>query len=78
MKKILSYVLTPVFLLVFAFILVVFHAIQWICLKLGGYEWHKKSVDYLNFFLVKSLLLLGVRYKIINPNLLPRSSLGRL
>lgn len=71
MKKVLSYILTPIFLLAFALILLVFHGIQWICLKLGGYRWHKKSVDYLNFFLLKSLLLLGVPYKLINPHSLP-------
>jgi 1-acyl-sn-glycerol-3-phosphate acyltransferase len=30
--------------------LVVFHPIQWVCFNVFGYQAHKKSVDYLNFF----------------------------
>ncbi|RMG25158.1 MAG: 1-acyl-sn-glycerol-3-phosphate acyltransferase [Bacteroidetes bacterium] len=61
LQKLAGYVLTPLHLLAFGLTLVIFHPIQWICLKAGGYEWHKKSVDYLNFFLMQSLLLLGTR-----------------
>ncbi|MEM9984631.1 MAG: lysophospholipid acyltransferase family protein [Bacteroidota bacterium] len=63
MKKILSYILTPVHLVYFGLVLVVFHAYQWVALKLGGYAWHKRSVDYLNFFLQSSLLILGSRVR---------------
>lgn len=59
MKKILGYILTPVHQLVFALLLCIFHPIQWICLKLGGYSAHKKSVDVLNFFLVGCYFLVG-------------------
>lgn len=59
MQKILSYPLTVVFYLVFGLILVVFHPVQWFCLKVFGYQAHKKSVDVLNGCLVRSLLLLG-------------------
>ncbi|WP_164111305.1 MULTISPECIES: 1-acyl-sn-glycerol-3-phosphate acyltransferase [Sphingobacterium] len=51
MKKIIGYFLTPIFYLCFSVLLLIFHPIQWLCLKLGGYSAHKKSVDILNFFL---------------------------
>lgn len=65
MRKIFGYILTPVFYLVFGLLLVIFHGIQWLCLKLGGYGPHKRSVDILNLFLTGSYYLLGnsVRWK---------------
>ena len=56
--KFLSYLFSALFAIVFFLILLVFHAIQWICLKFG-YQAHKVSVDWLNWFLVKALLVLG-------------------
>jgi len=56
--KVISYLFSSLFALVFFLILLVFHALQWICLKFG-YQAHKISVDWLNWFLVKSLLILG-------------------
>lgn len=71
MKKILAYVLTPVFYLVFFLLLLIFHGVQWLCLKLGGYGPHKKSVDLLNFFLTSSYYLLGNSVTWINTQTLP-------
>ena len=51
MKKIIGYFLTPIFYICFSVSLLIFHPIQWLCLKLGGYSAHKKSVDILNFLL---------------------------
>lgn len=51
MRKILGFILTPIFYLAFALLLIIFHPIQWLCLKIGGYKAHKRSVDILNFFL---------------------------
>jgi 1-acyl-sn-glycerol-3-phosphate acyltransferase len=59
MQKILSYPLTALFYLVFGLLLVIFHPIQWFCLKVFGYQAHKKSVDVLNGGLVRCLLILG-------------------
>ncbi|MDX1761686.1 MAG: lysophospholipid acyltransferase family protein [Christiangramia sp.] len=39
---------------------------QWICLKLGGYQAHKKSVDIFNFFLLRCLNILGTRFTVEN------------
>lgn len=51
MKKLISYVLSPIFLFLFFFFLCIFHPIQWVCHKAFGYRAHKFSVDVLNFFL---------------------------
>lgn len=51
MRKILGFILTPIFYFFFVLFLIIFHPIQWLSLKLGGYATHKKSVDILNFFL---------------------------
>ncbi|MFY0604538.1 MAG: 1-acyl-sn-glycerol-3-phosphate acyltransferase [Flavobacteriaceae bacterium] len=62
--KILSYILSPIFGIVFFLILVIFHPLQWIGLKIG-YKAHKLVVDVMNLFLVRSLLILGnpIRFK---------------
>ena len=57
--KLLGYLLTPIYLIVFGLLLVVFHPIQAICRNIWGYSAHKKSVDILNFLIIKSLLILG-------------------
>lgn len=65
MKKLLGYLLTPIFYLTFGLFLAIFHPIQWICYKLFGYAAHKRSVDVLNFFLTYSQLTLlnGISFK---------------
>jgi 1-acyl-sn-glycerol-3-phosphate acyltransferase len=63
MKKILSYLLTPLYNLLFLLMIVIFHPIQVICRKLGGYPLRKKSVDVLNYFLVYGLYILGCRIR---------------
>lgn len=70
MRKIAGYILTPIFYIFFALALLLFHPIQWISLKIGGYSAHKKSVDILNFFLTMSNYILFNRVKFIdNPSL---------
>lgn len=71
MKKFLGYILSPLHHLLFFLILIVFQPIQWLSLKLGGYEAHKKSVDILNFFLVSAYYVLGCSVKFINHQNLP-------
>lgn len=69
--KILSYPLSVVFYTFFFLTLFIFHPIQWISLKLGGYGPHKKSVDIFNFFLLRCLNILGTTYSFENPYTLP-------
>jgi 1-acyl-sn-glycerol-3-phosphate acyltransferase len=61
MKRILSYILTPVYLLVFALLLLIFHPIQVITNWIWGYPVRKKTVDILNFALLYSLKIMGAR-----------------
>ena len=71
MNKILGYILTPIHYLFFGILLLIFHPIQWICLKIGGQNAHKHSVDILNFLLLGSYYLLGSRISFKNPHQLP-------
>jgi 1-acyl-sn-glycerol-3-phosphate acyltransferase len=73
MQKILSYPISVIYYLCFGLLLCLFHPIQWICFNLLGYQAHKKSVDVLNFFLVRSTHILGTRYIIENRNLIPNN-----
>lgn len=71
MRKFLGLILTPLHYLYFAICLLVFHPIQWLSLKLGGYGAHKKSVDILNFFLTSSYYILGNTVTFTNRQHLP-------
>ncbi len=64
--KVLSYILSPIFALVFYALLIIFHPIQWLGLKIFGYKGHKFVVDYMNFTLIKSLLVLLIPVKFEN------------
>lgn len=71
MAKFLSYLLTSIFLLFFGLTLVIFHPIQWLCLKLFGYTAHKGSVSILNWFLMRCTNILGTRYLFENEHDIP-------
>lgn len=72
MKNILSYLISPVYLLIFGFTLVLFHPIQVICRLIGGYQLRKKSVDIMNFILVYGLTVLGSRIRFKGFDQLPK------
>lgn len=61
MRKILSYILTPVYWITFGLLLVIFHPIQMITNAIWGYPVRKKAVDILNYGLLYSLWILGTR-----------------
>ena len=69
--KILSFLVSPIFMLVFFLVLIVFHPLQWIGLHGFGYKGHKFIVDTMNFLLVKSLLIIGVTVTVKNEEELP-------
>lgn len=73
MKNILAYFLTLIYYVAFGLTLGIFHIIQWMSLKLGGYHAHKVSVDYFNLVLVWCLRILGIRFKFINEQKLPEN-----
>ena len=72
MQKLISYPLSFIVLVLVLLTLVVFHPIQWICLNVFGYQAHKKSVDYLNFILLRIVLLLGVTFSFKNRESIPK------
>jgi len=61
MKKILSYLLSPVYWLIFGILLLVFHPIQMVTEWIWGYPVRKRVVDGLNYGLLYSLQILGTR-----------------
>ena len=73
MEKLLSYPLSVVYYFCFGLCLVIFHPIQWICFNVFGYQAHKKSVDYLNFFLVRCTNILGTTYTFRNREVIPEN-----
>ncbi|MGJ8743379.1 lysophospholipid acyltransferase family protein [Polaribacter sp.] len=72
--KIISYILSPIFALVFFLLLLIFHVLQWAGKQLFGYKGHKFVVDYMNWVLTKSLLLLGISVRVINKHKLPANT----
>lgn len=67
-QKLISYPLTVVYFICFGLTLVVFHPIQWLCFNVFGYQAHKVSVDWLQFFLMRCLNILGTRFTFNNPH----------
>ncbi|WP_395055884.1 lysophospholipid acyltransferase family protein [Flavobacterium sp.] len=72
MEKFISYPISVIYYLFFISCLLIFHPIQWICLNVFGYQAHKKSVDYLNFCLLKCTNLLGTTYTFENKDSIPK------
>ena len=72
MQKIISYPISFIAIILFLLTLVIFHPIQWICLNVFGYQAHKKSVDYLNFILLRIGHVLGTNYKVTNRESIPK------
>lgn len=66
--KILAYPITVLYFICFGLSLLIFHPIQWFCFNLFGYKAHKISVDWLQFFLMRSLNVLGTRFSYNNPH----------
>lgn len=71
MQRLFSYPLTILFFIFFGLALIIFHPIQWFCLNVLGYNAHKKSVEILNWFLMRSTNVLGTRYKFENNHNIP-------
>ena len=71
MKKLLGFIFTPIHYIFWGILLLVFHPIQWLSLKLGGYSAHKRSVDVLNFFLVGTYYIMGSHVAFRNRQQLP-------
>ncbi len=72
MEKILAYLLTVLYYIVFGLLLLLFQPIQWVCFNFFGYQAHKISVDLLNLGLTRSLHLLLVNYNFKVPDTIPK------
>lgn len=72
-SKIVSYVLSVVFYLLFGFFLLVFDPIQRVCLGVFGYNTHRKSVAIFNWLTLRTLHVLGTTYQINLPESLPKN-----
>lgn len=74
MIKFLAYIPSTIYQFNFFVLLLIFHPIQWLSLKLGGYRAHKKSVDVLNFFIVYNAYFLGTKISFKNNQNIPKNS----
>lgn len=72
--KFISYLLSPIFMLTFFLLLVVFQPLQWLSFNLFGFKGHKIVVDILNWFLVKSMLILWVPVRFENKHSLSKEN----
>ena len=73
MKTVLSYLFSPLYLLLFGLLILFFHPVQVVCRWIGGYPLRKKSVDILNFMLLYSLSIVGCRIRFKGLELLPKN-----
>ena len=73
MNKLFGYIFTPLHYLFFGLLLCLFHPVQWLALKLGGQEAHKRSVDIMNLLLMGTYYLLGSSVSFKNEYGLPRN-----
>lgn len=71
MIKLISYPLTIIYAFAFLLTIVIFHPIQAFCYRVFGYEALKKSVDALQFCLMRCLNILGTRFTFDNPYDIP-------
>jgi len=69
--KLLAYPLSLVYAFFFLLTLLIFHPIQWVSANIIGYNAHKKTVVYLQFWLMRCLNILGTRFTFINPHNIP-------
>ena len=73
MTKIFTYPITAIYYAIFFIVLCIFHPIQFICLKIFGYDAHKKSVDVLNLVLIRITNLLNIKFQFENIDKIPEN-----
>lgn len=71
MQKVISYPISIVYYIFLSLCLLIFHPIQWVCFKAFGYQAHKKSVDLLQWFLMRCANLLGTTFTVKGRENLP-------
>ena len=73
MEKIISYPLSILYYCIFLLWLIIFHPIQWICLNLFGYNAHRISVAYMNWFLIRTAHILGTTFRFEGMETIPEN-----
>ncbi|WP_157666539.1 lysophospholipid acyltransferase family protein [Alkalitalea saponilacus] len=63
MRLVAGYIFTPVYYAAFGLLLVIFHPVQMIARRLGGYEAHLKSVIALNGLIMMSMRIIGAKVR---------------
>ena len=66
-KKIISYPFTIIYYALFGLTLGIFHLLQIITYNFLGYSAHKRTVDLMNFFLLRCLNFLGIQIRFDRP-----------
>lgn len=70
-EKLLGFILTPVFLVLFISTLLVFHPFLFLAYKLFGYRAHKVVLEIMNRCIVNELRLVGTKFEFLVPEGLP-------
>lgn len=73
LRKVLDYLLGGIYALYFGILLCVFHVIQVVAFRLFGPRAHQKSVEVLNFFIVKGFILTGSTAKFRQKEAIPEN-----
>lgn len=71
MKKIFAYILSPITIFLAIVFLCIFDLVQRVCLVMFGYSAHKKSVDVLNWLLLKCAHISGATFRAKGQDKLP-------
>jgi 1-acyl-sn-glycerol-3-phosphate acyltransferase len=72
MKKIVAYILSVLYYLLFGICLLFFHVLQWLGYNLGKYRGHKMMVDFMNGTLTYLLYVLGTKVEFISNHPIPK------
>jgi len=72
MRKLLGYILSPIYFVYFYVMLLIFHPIMDLGIKFIGDNFRKKTVEAMNWILLKGLIIIGVRPKTYGKEKLPK------
>ena len=63
MRKFLGYFLSPIYVLYFLLMITLFHPVMAIGIKIIGDKFRRRTIETLNYILIKGLIIIGVRPK---------------
>ena len=73
MRKLLGYILSPIYFIYFYLMLLIFHPIMDLGIKFIGDNFRKRTVETMNWLLTKGLIIVGVRPKVFGTEKLPKN-----